>query len=241
LNYQPVVDANSETIVSFEALVRWNSLEHGFVSPGKFIPLAEDTRLIVPIGAWVLEQACREATRWPDHIRVAVNVSPEQLLEPDFASTVVRALSASGLEARRLELEVTESIFLRDASVARSALEQVMALGCSVALDDFGTGYSSLGYLRKLRFSTIKVDRSFVQGAAQDSAESLAIIRAVVAMADSLEMTTTAEGVETAEEAALIRKLGCTKIQGYYFGRPMAAEDALMLFRRTVGPARLSA
>lgn len=234
LNYQPVVDANSETVVSFEALVRWNSADHGPVSPGKFVPIAEDTRLIVPIGTWVMEQACREATRWPEHVRVAVNVSPEQLFEPDFATTVVRALTASGLDARRLELEVTESIFLRDASVARASLEQVMALGCTVALDDFGTGYSSLGYLRKIKFSTIKVDRSFVQGAAQDSKESLAIIRAVVAMAESLEMSTTAEGVESAEEAEMIRRLGCTKIQGYYFGRPMRAEDALQLFRRRV-------
>jgi EAL domain-containing protein (putative c-di-GMP-specific phosphodiesterase class I) len=125
---------------------------------------------------------------------------------------------------------VTESIFVRDASVARNALEQVMALGCSVALDDFGTGYSSLGYIRKLRFSTIKIDRTFVIGAAQQSAESLAIIRAVVAMAQSLEMTTTAEGVETPEQAKLIRELGCDKIQGYYFGRPMSAEDAGKIF-----------
>lgn len=125
---------------------------------------------------------------------------------------------------------MTESIFVRDASVARNALEQVMALGCSVALDDFGTGYSSLGYIRKLRFSTIKIDRTFVIGAAQQSAESLAIIRAVVAMAQSFEMTTTAEGVETPEQAKLIRELGCDKIQGYYFGRPMSAEDAGKIF-----------
>ena len=125
---------------------------------------------------------------------------------------------------------MTESIFVRDASVARNALEQVMALGCSVALDDFGTGYSSLGYIRKLRFSTIKIDRTFVIGAAQQSAESLAIIRAVVAMAQSLEMTTTAEGVETPEQAKLIRELSCDKIQGYYFGRPMSAEDAGKIF-----------
>ena len=125
---------------------------------------------------------------------------------------------------------MTESIFVRDASVARNALEQVMALGCSVALDDFGTGYSSLGYIRKLRFSTIKIDRTFVIGAAQQSAKSLAIIRAVVAMAQSLEMTTTAEGVETPEQAKLIRELGCDKIQGYYFGRPMSAEDAGKIF-----------
>jgi diguanylate cyclase (GGDEF)-like protein/PAS domain S-box-containing protein len=230
LHYQPVVDARSENVVSFEALVRWNSADHGFVSPGKFIPLAEDTRLIVPIGKWVLRKACQEARRWPDHVKVNVNVSPEQLLEPDFHEDVVHVLASTGLRPERLEVEVTESIFLRDASVARNALEQVMALGCSVALDDFGTGYSSLGYLRKLRFSTIKVDRTFVQGAAQGAAESLAIINAVVAMAKSLNMSTTAEGVETADEAELIRNLGCDKIQGFYFGRPMTAEDARALF-----------
>ena len=233
LHYQPVVDANTEEVVSFEALVRWNSKMHGFVSPGKFIPLAEDTRLIVPIGTWVMQEACREAAaNWPAHVKVNVNVSPEQLLEPDFAGTVVRALSHSGLAANRLEIEVTESIFLRDAGVVRKALEQCLALGCSVALDDFGTGYSSLGYLRKLDFTTIKVDRTFVQGAAQDSPESLAIIRAVVAMADSLGMTTTAEGVECQEEAELIRRLGCTKIQGYHFGRPMPGEDVRKIFAR---------
>jgi len=231
LHYQPVVDARSERVVSFEALVRWHSSEHGFVSPGKFIPLAEDTRLIVPIGKWVLRKACMEAREWPEEVKVNVNVSPEQLLEPDFHQDVVDALAASGLRPERLEVEVTESIFLRDASVARNALEQVMALGCSVALDDFGTGYSSLGYLRKLRFSTIKVDRSFVQGAAQGNNESLAIINAVVAMAKSLDMTTTAEGVENGEEAALIRNLGCDKIQGFYFGRPMSNEEARRLFR----------
>jgi diguanylate cyclase (GGDEF)-like protein/PAS domain S-box-containing protein len=230
LHYQPVVDARSENVVSFEALVRWNSSEHGFVSPGKFIPLAEDTRLIVPIGKWVLRQACFEARNWPDHVKVNVNVSPEQLLEPGFHQDVIEALSASGLRPERLEIEVTESIFLRDASIARNALEQIMALGCSIALDDFGTGYSSLGYLRKLRFSTIKVDRTFVQGASQGSNESLAIINAVVAMAKSLDMTTTAEGVESPEEAELIRNLGCDKIQGFYFGRPMPSADAKELF-----------
>lgn len=230
LHYQPVVDAHSEAVVSFEALVRWNSADHGFVSPGKFIPLAEDTRLIVPIGRWVMRTACEEARNWPEEVKVNVNVSPEQLLEPGFHEEVVDALAATGLKPERLEVEVTESIFLRDASVARNALEQVMALGCSVALDDFGTGYSSLGYLRKLRFSTIKVDRSFVTGAAQGSKESLAIINAVVAMAKSLDMSTTAEGVETVEEADLIRSLGCDKIQGYYFGRPMTAADARSLF-----------
>ena len=223
-------DARSQNVVSFEALVRWNSAEHGFVSPGKFIPLAEDTRLIVPIGQWVMRKACEEARQWPDEVKINVNVSPEQLLEPDFHKHIVEVLAQTGLRPERLEIEVTESIFLRDASVARNALEQVMALGCSVALDDFGTGYSSLGYLRKLRFSTIKVDRTFVQGAAQGAAESLAIINAVVAMAKSLDMTTTAEGVETLEEVEMVRNLGCDKIQGFYFGRPMTREDARKLF-----------
>lgn len=238
LNFQPVVDATQENVISFEALVRWNSAEHGFVSPGKFIPLAEDTRLIVPIGEWVLQEACRQAMTWPQDIRVAVNVSGEQLLDPNFAASVVNALTTSGLAPQRLEIEVTESIFVRDDSTARSTLEQCIALGCRVALDDFGTGYSSLGYLRKMRFSTIKVDRSFVQGAAVDNRESLAIIRAVVAMADSLDMSTTAEGVETEEELAMVRKLGCKKIQGFYYGRPMPAADARALFDGERAPER---
>ena len=230
LHFQPVVDANDHSIVSFEALIRWISPEHGFVSPAKFIPLAEDTRLIVPIGKWVMAQACAEAMNWPDHVKVNVNVSPEQLVEPDFVTSVVQSLSRSGLSPERLEIEVTESIFLRDANIASRALEAVMKLGCSVALDDFGTGYSSLGYLRQLKFSTIKVDRSFVQGAAQQSAESEAIINAVVAMAKSLKMTTTAEGVENEEEAEMIRQMGCTKIQGFHFGRPMPSQEARGLF-----------
>ena len=230
LNFQPVVDASSEQVVSFEALVRWQSEDHGLVSPSRFIPVAEDTRLIVPIGTWVMRQACLEATAWPRAVKINVNVSPEQLTEPDFADTVVDALARSGLDPQRLEIEVTESIFLGDAEIARQALAKVMALGCQVALDDFGTGYSSLGYLRKLQFSTIKVDRSFVQGAAQGSSESLAIVRAVVAMAKSLEMKTTAEGVETEDEASLVRRMGCDRIQGFYFGRPMSSADARALF-----------
>lgn len=232
LNFQPVVDAQDETIVSFEALLRWHSREHGTVSPAKFIPLAEDTRLIVPIGEWVLREACREAANWPPKVKVAVNVSGEQLLSPGFISSVVTALSSSGLAPQRLEIEVTESIFVRDSSLARAALEQIMALGCGIALDDFGTGYSSLAYIRNLRFSTIKVDRSFVQGAAAGNPESLAIIRAVVAMAESLEMSTTAEGVESERELNIIRGLGCRKIQGYYYGRPMLPADTAALFAK---------
>ena len=232
LAFQPVVDATTEEIVSFEALLRWNSAEHGPISPAKFIPIAEDTRLIMPIGEWALRRACEEAARWPESVRIAVNVSTEQMLDAGFASTVVSALASSGLSPERLELEVTESIFLRDGSAAQNTFKQIESLGCGIALDDFGTGYSSLGYLRKQRFTTIKVDRSFVRGAAQDSPESLAIIRAVVAMADSLGMSTTAEGVESDFELERIRQLGCKKIQGFLFGRPMPAKEAMGLLYR---------
>ena len=163
-------------------------------------------------------------------MRSGAKVKRFHTLDLIVPETVVGALTSTGLPPHRLEIEVTESIFVRDGTTAQGTLENLMGIGCGVALDDFGTGYSSLGYLRRMRFSTIKVDRSFVQGAAKDNPESLAIVRAVVAMADSLEMSTTAEGVETEAELAMIRKLGCKKIQGYFFGRPMSAIDALALF-----------
>ena len=230
LNYQPVVSADTGGVVGFEALLRWNSPKFGNVSPVKFIPLAEDARLIIPIGEWVLRTACREAMNWPSTVKIAVNVSADQLTEPNFINMVVSALKDSGLPAHRLEIEVTESIFMREGQGAAETLDEIIALGINLSLDDFGTGYSSLGYLRKTRFTTIKVDRSFVQGAAKKAPESLAIIRAVVAMADSLGMSTTAEGAETEDEVRMIKSLGCTKIQGYYFGRPMVASDARILF-----------
>lgn len=230
LAYQPVVDASSESLVAFEALIRWSNPEFGQVSPARFIPLAEDARLVVPIGNWVLHRACREAVTWPANVRVAVNVSAEQLYEPDFVETVVEALSETGLAPQRLELEVTESVFLREGSRAGETLDQILALGVGLSLDDFGTGYSALGYLSKTRFTTIKVDRSFVQGAARGAQESIAIIRAVVAMAESLGMSTTAEGAETEHEVQVIRELGCKKIQGYFYGRPMTADDVQSLF-----------
>lgn len=230
LNYQPVVSADLGAVVGFEALLRWTSPQFGIVSPAKFVPLAEDARLIVPIGEWVLRTACHEAMNWPSTVKVAVNVSADQLTEKNFLSTVVSALEDSGLPPHRLEIEVTESIFMREGTGAAEMLDQIIALGINLSLDDFGTGYSSLGYLRKTRFTTIKVDRSFVQGAAKKAPESLAIIRAVVAMADSLGMSTTAEGAETEEEVQMIRTLGCTKIQGYYYGRPMVSDDARILF-----------
>ncbi|WP_062120996.1 MULTISPECIES: putative bifunctional diguanylate cyclase/phosphodiesterase [Sphingobium] len=228
--YQPVVDAASSEILGFEALLRWTHPELGPVSPAKFVPVAEDARLIGPIGEWVLRTACAEAVRWPAHVRVAVNVSAEQLAHPSFVAAVVSALAQSGLEAQRLELEVTESVFVNADTGAIKILDQLLTLGIHLSLDDFGTGYSSLGYLSRTRFNTIKIDRSFVVGASQKKAESLAIIRAVVTLADSLGMATTAEGVETEAELAMVRELGCRKIQGYYFGRPMPAAEAAALF-----------
>lgn len=229
VHYQPVVHCDGR-VDGFEALLRWNSKKLGPVSPVKFIPVAEDTRLIGPIGEWVLQTACHEAARWPSSTKVAVNVSAEQLSSPGFVGSVMKALAHSGISPKRLELEVTESVFLREVSGAMATLDQVRALGVKLVLDDFGTGYSSLGYLRMGQFSTIKVDRSFVQGALKGARESIAIIRAVVALADSLEMSTTAEGVETQDEADAIVALGCKKLQGYHFGRPMSREDAFAIF-----------
>ncbi len=231
VEYQPVVSALSDhTLNGFEALVRWNNAKLGSVSPFKFISVAEDARLIVPIGNWVLNQACKDAVQWPGNTKVAVNISVDQLNSTGFVQSVSDALEESGLPAWRLELEVTEGIFLRDGGAATQILNQIRKMGIKLSLDDFGTGYSSLGYLRNNRFDTIKIDRSFVTGAAQNKAESLAIIRAVVALCESLGLATTAEGVETENELQMIQQLGCTKIQGYYFGRPMVFEDSMQLF-----------
>ncbi len=233
VEYQPLVSSSSDhTLLGFEALLRWKNPKFGNVSPAKFIPVAEDAKLIVPIGEWVLRQACKDAMQWPPSTQVAVNVSVDQLTSSGFVDSVVAALSDTGLPAYRLELEVTESIFLRDANMANRILDRLRGLGIKLSLDDFGTGYSSLSYLKDVHFDTIKIDRSFVQGAAQNKTESLAIIRAVVAMADSMGMATTAEGVETERELGIIQQLGCQKIQGYYFGRPMLFEDASELFRQ---------
>ncbi len=234
LHYQPVVSASDGALTGFEALLRWTHPEMGPISPAKFVPLAEDARLIAPIGEWVLRTACAEAALWDLPMRVAVNVSPEQLYNPAFVGIVARALADSGLPPDRLELEMTESVFMREGTAAVQVLEKILGLGIRLSLDDFGTGYSSLGYLARTRFSTIKIDRSFVQSASRGAKEATAIIRAVVALAQSLEMATTAEGVETEEEYQLVRTLGCTKIQGYYFSRPLPLQEARALTMRPV-------
>ena len=233
LHYQPVVSAQSGSLTGFEALLRWVHPEFGNISPAKFVPLAEEARLIAPIGEWVLRTACDEAARWDVPVRVAVNVSPEQLHNPSFVNVVAQALMQSGLPAERLELEVTESVFMHEGTVAVQVLEKILDLGVRLSLDDFGTGYSSLGYLAHTRFSSIKIDRSFVQGASKGVKEAIAIIRAVVALAQSLGMATTAEGVETEEEHIMVQQLGCTKVQGYYFGRPLPVLEARALTTQT--------
>ncbi|USU09900.1 EAL domain-containing protein [Sphingomonadaceae bacterium OTU29MARTA1] len=232
LHYQPVVDAGTGGLKGFEALLRWQSPQFGNVSPAKFIPLAEEARLIQPIGEWVLRTACAEAATWRSDVRIAVNVSPDQLQNPNFVTVVTSALANSGLSAERLELEVTESVFMHEGLGATKVLERILDLGVRLSLDDFGTGYSSLGYLSRTRFSSIKIDRSFVQGASKGVKEAIAIIRAVVALAQSLGMATTAEGVETEAEHRMVQDLGCTKVQGYYFGRPLPVDEARSLAAR---------
>jgi diguanylate cyclase (GGDEF)-like protein len=239
LAYQPVVLAESGEINGFEALLRWNNSELGQIPPTKFIPIAEETGMLGRIGEWVLRTACREAASWPEDISIAVNVSPRQLRDPGFIVTLVSALTQAGLDPSRLELEVTETVFLELTGATQKVLQQIQSLGVKLAMDDFGTGYSSLGYLRRADFDTLKIDRSFVQSISPEDPESTAIIRAVVALAGSLGMKTVAEGVATAEQLALVRALGCDRIQGYIFSRPVTgtAARAMLGHNRTLAAA----
>ena len=221
--YQPIVDAGSSRIVAYEALLRWQHPVRGEVSPEVFVPIAEDARLINEIGGWVLRTACHAAAGWDEEIKVAVNLSALQLEGDSLISTIVNALAQSGLAANRLELEMTESVFLRQGGRTEQALERLRSIGVSLALDDFGTGYSSLGYLQRASFSKIKIDRSFVQSATAGCQESVAIIKAIVALAQSLKMETTAEGIERGEETRMMQELGCTQLQGFLFGIPDGA------------------
>jgi diguanylate cyclase (GGDEF)-like protein len=234
LAFQPVVEASDERIVGFEALLRWTHPVLGNIPPVKFIPVAEATGLIIPIGHWVIENACAWAARWPDHIRIAVNLSPVQIDDPVLIETVQHALAANGLHPDRLELEITESLFLNEKPSTIGTLAALRELGVSFALDDFGTGYSSLGYLQKAAFSRIKIDRSFVSRAIQPGSEAGAIIQAIVNLAHSLDMVTIAEGTETREEFERCRSLGCEQVQGYLFGRPMPPEEATALVQIAV-------
>jgi len=220
LYFQPQYTLVDDRVSGFEALVRWNHPTRGMVSPADFIPLAEDTGLITQLGEWVLKEACRIASNWPDHLRIAVNLSPRQLRGHAFGPVLIDALTQTGLKADRLELEVTESVLLTDSEDVLDSLRQAKSLGVKVSMDDFGTGYSSLSYLRRFPFDKIKIDQSFVRSMAY-SDDSISIVKAVIELANNLNMTTTAEGVETKQLLDMLTEIGCTEAQGYYLGRPM--------------------
>ncbi|MBX9588453.1 MAG: PAS-domain containing protein [Hyphomonadaceae bacterium] len=224
LYYQPVVHLETNKISGFEALVRWRHPERGMVAPGAFIGLAEEIGFIVPLGEWVVRQACATAARWPEHIRISVNLSPVQFKNPGLVQVVLNALAASGLAADRLELEITESALLEDSDATLATLYRLRELGVRIAMDDFGTGYSSLAYLQSFPFDRIKIDRSFIKDIA-DGVGSLNIVRAMTALAKGLGMETTAEGVETTEQMDTVRSEGCTEMQGYLFSRPRPVSE----------------
>ncbi len=229
LHYQPLVDVDSGEVSGFEALIRWNHPERGLVTPDEFIPVAEEIGLIVPLGDWVLKQACRDAATWPAKLTVAVNLSAVQFRNPSLALSVVSALGQSGLAAARLELEITETVLLQDDKAVLDTLHQFHDLGVRICMDDFGTGYSSLSYLRSFPFDKIKIDRSFIRELGKES-DGVAIVRAVMELGSSLGMITTAEGVETEEQLEILRREGCMQVQGFLFGNPRpAAEVAAML------------
>ncbi len=226
LAYQPVVNTQTGDLVGFEALVRWTHPVRGSVSPAVFIPIAEESGLIIELSEWVLRTACIEAAKWPDHISVAVNISPVQFSSQALPVLVTSALAYAGVTADRLELEITEGALLDETAKTRAAIATLKGLGVKISLDDFGTGYSSLGYLKNIPFDKIKIDQSFVRGATLTGNNNIPIIRAIVNLATDLGMITTAEGVETEDQLALVRELGCTLIQGYIYGRPMDAQAA---------------
>jgi EAL domain-containing protein (putative c-di-GMP-specific phosphodiesterase class I) len=228
LYYQPIIDVKSGQITSCEALLRWNHPERGMIAPLDFIPIAEDTGLIVPLGEWVLRQACAEAMRWPSHIGVAVNISPAQFKSRNLVQMAVSALANAGLAANRLELEITEMVLIQDSDGGLIVLHQLRNLGIKIAMDDFGTGYSSLGYLRSFPFDKIKIDQSFIRDLPLKE-ESLAIVRAVVGLSSSLGIKTTAEGVETKEQLASLTAEGCSQFQGYLFSKPKPAAEVQRL------------
>ncbi|MGR3633449.1 MAG: putative bifunctional diguanylate cyclase/phosphodiesterase [Limimaricola soesokkakensis] len=231
LHYQPIINLATGKVSCFEALLRWRHETRGAVSPGEFVPLAEEIGLITQLGAWVLHEACRMAAQWPDGVRVAVNLSPVQFRSMALISEVEAALKASGLAPERLELEITETVLLRHTELTLSILKRLRAIGVRISMDDFGTGYSSLSYLRTFPFDKIKIDRSFIKDVVHhDDAE--AIVRAISSMGASLGMATTAEGVETLDQLEKLRREGCTEVQGYYFSPAVHTDEVLALLGR---------
>ena len=239
LHYQPQLDLAENKIIGVEALIRWNSAEDGLISPARFIPVAEASGLIAPIGAWVLREACRQARVWQDAglapFTVAVNLSAMQFKRPDLINTVINALVLADLDSQWLELELTESILIQDAEATVDAVRRLKALGIKLSVDDFGTGYSSLAYLKRFAVDKLKIDQSFVRDLGRDPEDS-AIVRAIIQMAHSMKLKTIAEGVETPELVEVLRLFHCDEIQGYYLARPMPA-DELEAFVRQFQPS----
>ena len=226
LFYQPVVRAATDEVAGFEALLRWEHPVKGWLSPAKFIPIAEDTGLIAAIGEWAIRTACSDLANWPENVRCAVNVSQLQFANPQLPSIITNAIASAGITPSRLELEITESVFLNDDAGTDAMFTALKRIGVRLALDDFGTGYSSLGYLTKAPFDKIKIDQSFVRGATEPGSRNGAIITSITSLAKSLGMDTTAEGVETLDELDLVRKLGCSHVQGYIFSKAIPADKA---------------
>ena len=232
LYYQPLVNLQTNEISAFEALLRWQHPSRGMISPADFIPIAEETGLIVPLGEWVLNTACEEAVNWPGHVKVAVNLSPAQLTNRNLVNVVKNALADSGMDARRLQLEITETVLLQNTFATLARLHELRKLGAQIALDDFGTGYSSLSYLRSFPFDKIKIDQSFIEDMS-NGAEPLAIVNAVAGLAKCLNMISTAEGVETQQQMDTVQSMGCTEMQGYLFSRARPAKEIGQFFAST--------
>jgi EAL domain-containing protein (putative c-di-GMP-specific phosphodiesterase class I) len=233
--FQPINDARTGAVRSFEALARWRHPERGMIAPAEFIPLAEQTGLIVPLGEWILRAACREATHWPDEVGVSVNLSALQFKAPALTATIHNALKDTRLAAGRLELEITESVLLDGTNDNLSILRDFHALGVKIALDDFGTGYSSLSYLRSFPFDKLKIDQSFIRNS--DVRDGQEIVKAIANLGQTLGITTTAEGVETEDQLARMVEYGCTEAQGYLFSRPVPASQVAWLLNRSLQAA----
>jgi diguanylate cyclase (GGDEF)-like protein/PAS domain S-box-containing protein len=230
LHYQPIVNLSDHRISCCEALLRWNHPERGMIPPAEFVPVAEEIGLIIPLGEWVLRKACADAALWPDDVKVAVNLSPIQVMNQNLVTTVVGALASAQLPANRLEIEITESVLMQNTETTLAALHRLRELGVRISMDDFGTGYSSLSYLRSFPFDKIKIDRCFISGLAEGD-DSVAIVLAIAGLARNLGIRTTAEGVETRQQLQQVRALGCTEMQGFLFSPAQRPEDMDRLFR----------
>jgi diguanylate cyclase (GGDEF)-like protein len=229
LLYQPVVALGSNEIVGMEGLLRWHHPVSGLICPAEFIPIAEESGLIIPIGEWVIRQACADAARWPGDVRIALNLSPVQFRSANLIPTIINALAMSGVAPSRLELEITEDVLLQHNSENLAMLARLRNLGVRIVMDDFGTGYSSLSYLRRFPCDKLKIDRSFINDLSKDNEEARAIVQAVIGLATALKVPTTAEGVETREQLEFLQAAGCAEYQGYFFSAPRSVREITRL------------